>query len=44
MALSAIDSAKKKAGRYVVEVHPALGLNMVVARSRVDAFLGWLAR
>ncbi|MCQ2171853.1 MAG: LytTR family transcriptional regulator [Bacteroidales bacterium] len=44
VALSAIDSAKKKAGRYVVEVHPALGLNMVVARSRVDAFLAWLAR
>ncbi len=44
VALSAIDSAKKKAGRYVVEVHPALGLNMVVARSRVDAFLDWLAR
>lgn len=44
VALSAIDSAQKKAGRYVVEVHPALGLNMVVARSRVDAFLEWLAR
>lgn len=44
VALSAIDSAKKIAGRYVVEVHPALGLTMIVARSRVDTFLDWLAR
>lgn len=44
VALSAIDSAKKIAGRYVVEVHPALGQTMVVARSRVDTFLAWLAR
>ena len=44
IALSAIDSAAKKAGRYVVEVHPALGLSLVVARSRMDDFIAWLAR
>ncbi len=44
VSLASIDSAKKNAGRYVVEVHPSIGPKMVVARSRVDAFLAWLAR
>lgn len=43
VSLASIDSATKKAGRYVVESHPALGYVMIVARSRVDDFLAWLA-
>lgn len=42
LSLSCIDSAVVTAGRYSVEVHPSLGVPMVVARSRVDEFLTWL--
>lgn len=42
LSLSCIDSAVVTAGRYSVDVHPSLGVTMIVARSRVDDFLTWL--
>ena len=37
-----IDSAVKNNGSYIVDVHPNLGREISVARSRVDDFLKWL--
>lgn len=42
LSLSCIDSAVVTSGRYSVEVHPSIGVSMLVARSRVDDFLKWL--
>lgn len=42
LSLSCIESAVVTSGRYSVNVHPSLGVSMVVARSRVDDFLTWL--
>lgn len=42
LSLSCIDSAVVTTGRYSVEVHPSIGVSMLVARSRVDDFLTWL--
>lgn len=42
LSLSCIDSAVVVSGRYSVNVHPASGVQMVVARARVDDFLKWL--
>lgn len=42
LSLACIDSAVVDSGRYSVDVHPSVGVVMIVARSRVDAFLKWL--
>ena len=42
LSLSSIDSALIKGGRYIIEAHPALGIQMVVSRPRVDDFLHWM--
>lgn len=42
LSLACIDSAVVESGRYSVNVHPATGVQMVVARARVEDFLNWL--
>ena len=42
LSLSCIDSAVVESGRYSVEVHPSVGITMLVARARVEDFLNWL--
>lgn len=42
LSLACIDSATVDAGRYMVEVHPALGISNIVTRSRVKDFLSWM--
>lgn len=42
LSLACIDSAVKDNGSYIVDVHPNLGREISVARSRVDDFLKWL--
>lgn len=42
LSMACIDSAVKDNGSYIVDVHPNLGREISVARSRVDDFLKWL--
>lgn len=42
LSLASIDSAIVSAGRYTVQVRPALDMPNVVSRSRVDDFLAWM--
>lgn len=42
LGLASIDSAVVSGGRYSVQAHPAIGVKMIVARSRVDDFVKWL--
>ncbi len=43
LAMDCIDSAVVNAGRYSVQAHPAIGVPMIVSRSRVADFLKWLS-
>ena len=42
LSLSCVESALIKNGRYIIEVHPSLGVEMTVSRPRVGDFLKWL--
>lgn len=43
VSLSCIDSVVKDSGRYVVQTVPPSEVQMTIVRSKVDAFLKWLA-